>query len=90
MPVNIQDPYAPDQPDMDPQETAEWQESLEDLARVKGPGRAREIMGSLLAKSRDLHLNVPQVPTTDYINTIASENEPEFPGDEQLEREYRS
>lgn len=90
MPVNIQDPYAPDQPDMDPQETAEWQESLEDLARVKGPGRAREIMGSLLAKSRNLHLNVPQVPTTDYINTIASENEPEFPGDEQLEREYRS
>jgi pyruvate dehydrogenase E1 component len=29
------------------------------------------------------------VPTTDYINTIAPENEPEFPGDEELERRYR-
>ncbi|WP_242091101.1 hypothetical protein, partial [Microbacterium lacticum] len=31
----------------------------------------------------------PQVPVTDYINTIAPENEPEFPGDEELERRYR-
>jgi pyruvate dehydrogenase E1 component len=29
------------------------------------------------------------VPTTDYINTIALKNEPEFPGDEELERRYR-
>ena len=30
------------------------------------------------------------VPTTDYINTIAPENEPEFPGDEEIERRYRA
>jgi pyruvate dehydrogenase E1 component len=30
------------------------------------------------------------VPTTDYLNTIAPENEPEFPGDEELERKYRA
>ena len=30
------------------------------------------------------------VPTTDYINTIAPENEPEFPGDEEVERRYRA
>jgi len=29
------------------------------------------------------------VPTTDYINTIAPENEPEFPGEEEVERRYR-
>ena len=28
--------------------------------------------------------------TTDYINTIAPENEPEFPGDEEVERRYRA
>ncbi|MEN9604292.1 MAG: hypothetical protein RL545_981, partial [Actinomycetota bacterium] len=35
-------------------------------------------------------MNVPIVPTTDYINTIAPENEPEFPGDETIERTYRA
>ncbi|MBT1035648.1 pyruvate dehydrogenase (acetyl-transferring), homodimeric type [Canibacter sp. lx-45] len=90
MPVNTEDPYAPNTPDSDPAETAEWQESLDQLAEQRGPSRAREIMTSLLARSRELHLNVPQVPTTDYVNTIASVNEPEFPGDESLEREYRS
>ncbi|WP_166984656.1 pyruvate dehydrogenase (acetyl-transferring), homodimeric type [Canibacter zhoujuaniae] len=90
MPINTEDPYAPATPDQDPEETAEWRESLDDLVAQRGPGRAREIMSSMLARSRELHLNVPQIPTTDYINTIATENEPEFPGDEQLEREYRS
>ncbi|MDO4241022.1 MAG: pyruvate dehydrogenase (acetyl-transferring), homodimeric type, partial [Microbacteriaceae bacterium] len=90
MPVNTEDPYAPDKPDIDPEETAEWQESLRDLTKQRGHQRAREIMTSLLSESRKLHLNVPQMPTTDYVNTIASEDEPEFPGNEALEREYRS
>ncbi|MCU1513077.1 MAG: aceE, partial [Microbacteriaceae bacterium] len=37
-----------------------------------------------------LHLGVPMVPTTDYMNTIAPENEPDFPGDEDIERRYRA
>ena len=90
MAVNTQDPYAPDHDDVDPEETAEWRESLDDLVESRGPGRAREVMTSLLDRSRQLHLNVPQVPTTDYVNTIASENEPNFPGNEELERQYRS
>ena len=47
-------------------------------------------MLSLLKKSKDLHLGVPMVPTTDYINTIAPENEPDFPGNEDIERRYRA
>ncbi len=90
MAVHNQDPYSVDNSDIDPQETAEWTQSLEELVKANGPGRAREIMLSLLQRSRDLHLNVPQIPTTDYINTIASSNEPSFPGDEELERKYRS
>lgn len=89
MAVNTEDPYAPDRPDSDPEETQDWRESLDDLVAQRGPGRAREVMSSLLARSRELHLNVPQIPTTDYVNTIASQNEPEFPGDEALERKYR-
>ena len=88
--VNTQDPYAPDHDDMDPEETAEWRESLDDLVDNRGPARGREVMTSLLERSRELHLSVPMVPTTDYVNTIASSSEPEFPGDHDTERKYRS
>jgi len=46
-------------------------------------------MLSLLKRSKELHLGVPMVPTTDYLNTIATDNEPEFPGDEEIESRYR-
>lgn len=90
MTVNDQDPYSVDNFDADPEETAEWQESLDQLVATHGHGRAREIILSLLKRSRELHLGVPMVPTTDYINTIAPENEPEFPGNEDIERRYRA
>lgn len=87
--VNDQDPYSQGPLDSDPDETAEWQESLQQLVSAKGHGRGREIMLSLLQTSHELQLNVPQVPTTDYINTISPDAEPDFPGDEELERRYR-
>jgi pyruvate dehydrogenase E1 component len=87
---NNQDPFVPATPDRDPQETAEWLESLDALAKAHGRGRAREIMQSLLRRSGELQLNVPLVPTTDYINTISPEDEPAFPGDEAIERTYRA
>ena len=90
MTVNDQDPYSVHHTDRDPDETAEWHESLDALVATHGHGRGREIMLSLLKRSKDLHLGVPMVPTTDYINTIAPENEPEFPGNEELERRYRA
>ena len=90
MSLNNQDAFAPTGTDQDPEETREWLESLDAVARVHGRGRAREIMLNLLRRSHDLQLNVPIVPTTDYINTIAAENEPEFPGDESIERTYRA
>jgi pyruvate dehydrogenase E1 component len=76
--------------DADPEETAEWSESLDALVAAHGHERGREIMLSLLKRSKELHLGVPMVPTTDYINTIAPENEPEFPGNEDIERRYRA
>ena len=90
MSINNQDAFAVNTPDQDPQETSEWIESLDAIARVHGRGRAREIMLNLLRRSHELQLNVPMVPTTDYINTIAPENEAEFPGDEKIERTYRA
>jgi pyruvate dehydrogenase E1 component len=88
--VNDQDPYSVNSTDSDPQESAEWSESLDSLVAAQGHQRGREIMLSLLKRSKELHLGVPMVPTTDYINTIAPGNEPDFPGDEDLERRYRA
>ena len=90
MTVNDQDPYSVNNIDRDPEETAEWQESLDGLVETHGHERGREIMLSLLKRSKDLHLGVPMVPTTDYLNTIAVEDEPAFPGNEELERRYRA
>ncbi|MFC6355738.1 pyruvate dehydrogenase (acetyl-transferring), homodimeric type [Luethyella okanaganae] len=90
MTVNDQDPYSVSHVDSDPEETAEWNESLDSLVAAHGHERAREIMLSLLKRSKELHLGVPMVPTTDYLNTIAPENEPEFPGNEEIERRYRA
>lgn len=90
MTVNDQDPYSVNNIDSDPEETAEWRESLDQLVAAHGHERAREIMLSLLKRSSELHLGVPMVPTTDYINTISAEDEAEFPGDEEIERRYRA
>lgn len=88
--VNNQDPYSEHYVDSDPEETAEWRESLDAVVDAQGHQRGRDIMLSLLERSRERHLGVPMVPTTDYVNSIAPEDEPEFPGDESLERTYRS
>ena len=90
MTVNDQDPYSVEAMDSDPEETNEWAESLDALIAEKGHQRGREIMLSLLKRSKELHLGVPMVPTTDYLNTIAPENEPAFPGNEEIERRYRA
>ncbi|AND16681.1 pyruvate dehydrogenase (acetyl-transferring), homodimeric type [Rathayibacter tritici] len=90
MTVNDQDPYSVGHVDSDPEETSEWNESLDALVEERGRGRGRDVVLSLLKRSKELHLGVPMVPTTDYINTIAPENEPDFPGDEDVERRYRA
>ena len=90
MAVHDQDPYSFHQMDSDPQETNEWNDSLDAVVAQSGHQRAREIMLSLLKRSKELHLGVPMVPTTDYLNTIAPENEPDFPGDEDIERRFRA
>jgi pyruvate dehydrogenase E1 component len=76
--------------DVDPDETAEWRQSLDDLIDSAGPYRARYIMLSLLQRARERSVGVPSLTTTDYINTVTPEAEPWFPGDEWVERRIRA
>jgi pyruvate dehydrogenase E1 component len=77
-------------PDVDPAETQEWVDALEAVARVHGRERARYLMLRLLERSREIGVGVPALRSTDYINTIPPSREPEFPGDEHVERRIRS
>jgi pyruvate dehydrogenase E1 component len=43
-----------------------------------------------MRRSHELHIPVPTSLNTDYINTISTQDEPEFPGDEAIERTYRA
>ncbi|HWW10384.1 MAG TPA: pyruvate dehydrogenase (acetyl-transferring), homodimeric type [Candidatus Acidoferrales bacterium] len=76
-------------PDADPQETGEWLESLDALVASEGTVRARFIIGKLLERARRLQVPVPSLVSTPYINTIPPDQEPWFPGDEEMERRIR-
>ena len=77
-------------PDIDPEETNEWVESLDGVIDERGAKRARYVMLRLLERARERQVGVPPLTTTDYINTITPEAEPWFPGDEFVERRIRA
>ncbi|MFE9652392.1 pyruvate dehydrogenase (acetyl-transferring), homodimeric type [Micromonospora sp. NPDC006431] len=77
-------------PDIDPEETSEWVESLDGVIDERGTKRARYVMLRLLERARERQVGVPSLTTTDYINTIPPEREPWFPGDEHIERRIRA
>jgi pyruvate dehydrogenase E1 component len=76
-------------PDIDERETAEWLESLDQVVGEEGQNRARFLMFKLLKRARQLHVGLPPLTQTRYINTISPEQEPFFPGDEALEHRIR-
>ncbi|HZJ06337.1 MAG TPA: pyruvate dehydrogenase (acetyl-transferring), homodimeric type [Nocardioidaceae bacterium] len=77
-------------PDIDPDETQEWLDSLDALLDERGRSRARYVMLKLLERAREKQVGVPGLRGTDYINTIPPEREPWFPGDEDIERRIRA
>jgi pyruvate dehydrogenase E1 component len=86
----IRDGVASYLPDIDPEETTEWLESFDALLERSGPARARYLMLRLLERSGEQRVALPALTSTDYVNTIPTELEPWFPGDEDVERRYRA
>ncbi len=89
MATNPFEPATEATPDSDPQETAEWTESLDALIAQRGTQRAQQIMNVLVERSKEKGLDYPVKLHTDFVNTIPPEEEPAIPGDEEVEREYR-
>ncbi|MHB1988889.1 MAG: pyruvate dehydrogenase (acetyl-transferring), homodimeric type [Acidimicrobiales bacterium] len=86
----IFDGYSHQVPDIDPEETAEWLDSFDSVVEGRGRDRARFLMLKLLERARAAQVGVPATVSTPYVNTIAPDEEPWFPGDEHLERRIRA
>jgi pyruvate dehydrogenase E1 component len=86
----IFDGFSAQLPDIDPQETSEWVDSLDAVVDVRGKTRARFLVMKLLERARELQVGFPATVSSDYINSIPPEREPWFPGDETMERRIRA
>lgn len=73
-------------PDVDPQETREWLDALESVMAVEGRSRAHYLIDKLTDFDVAQHGNLHGRITTAYVNTIASERQPSYPGDLGVER----
>ena len=75
--------------DSDPEETQEWMDSLDGLLEASDPERARYLMLRLIERANARRVPLPALSSTDLVNTIPTKLEPEFPGDEEIEKRYR-
>ena len=76
--------------DIDPEETADWLESLEAVARIEGGKRARFLLDALDRRSKEIGINADGPPYEPYRNSIELADQPPFPGDLALEERITS
>lgn len=76
--------------DQDPQETQEWIDALEAVVSFEGSDKAQHIIGTLIEKARVHGIDIPYSANTPYINTIAPEEQDNYPGDVGIERKMRA
>ncbi len=77
-------------PDPDPQETQEWRDAFATLLAGQGPERARFILDELARQARTQRVGWQPELCTPYVNTIAVDQQPQFPGDLAVEEHLAS
>ncbi len=76
--------------DLDPQETAEWRDALQAALAAHGPQRVAQLLDSLADFARDPAVGWQPRRGTPYVNTIAVDRQPPFPGDLAVEERLAS
>ncbi len=76
--------------DIDPEETREWLEALDDVLRADGHERAEALIGELLNRARVRGVPLEVGLNTPYVNTIPVDREDQCPGDLELEHRIRA
>jgi pyruvate dehydrogenase E1 component len=78
------------QTDLNPQETSEWLEALEQVVDEAGPDRAAYLLTKLIDHASEFGVATASKINTPYLNTIPAHEEVPFPGDRALERRIKS
>ena len=76
--------------DVDAAETAEWLASLDYVLQSKGPDRVRFLIDKLRNRAAEEGIQSADDTVTPYVNTIALQDQPAFPGNRELERRIKS
>jgi pyruvate dehydrogenase E1 component len=72
--------------DPDPIETQEWLDSVDAVVELDGRERAAYLLDQAVDHAQDLGVHTTAGLSTPYVNTIPPDEEPEMPGDPELER----
>jgi pyruvate dehydrogenase E1 component len=72
--------------DADPAETREWLDAFDALVEAEGRDRATYLLRRLLEHARVRRVRLPPVFNTPYRNTIGLAEQPQFPGNLELEQ----
>jgi len=76
--------------DLNPQETSEWVEALDQVLDETGPDRAAFLIDRLSERARAGGAELPIHMNTPYVNTIRPDEEVPYPGDRAMERRIKS
>jgi len=76
-------------PDIDPEETDEWLESLRSVVDSSGLERARLLLHEILTEAQDLGVEISPASQTPYVNTIPWDNQVPYPGNLEIEKEIQ-
>ncbi len=71
--------------DMDPQETQEWQEAIDVVVERFGVERAQYLLQKTIGQAYNAGVR-PSIVSTPYVNTIAADKQPTYPGDIEIEK----
>jgi pyruvate dehydrogenase E1 component len=77
-------------PDIDPTESQEWQDAIDDVIQRDGPDRAHYLLDKAVQQARAAGAQLPFSATTPYQNTIGPDDQAEFPGDLDMEWRIRT
>src|SRR3954447_13437110 len=76
--------------DLNPLETTEWIESLDEVIDEAGPDRASYLLQRLNERAAEFGVTAPLRLNTAYINTFPKEEEVPYPGDREIERHIKN
>jgi pyruvate dehydrogenase E1 component len=86
----MRNPALSQDPAVEAVETREWLDSFDYVLQTGGAARAAQLLRKLDAHARQTGTRLPFTANTPYVNTIPPHQQPEFPGNQKLERRIKS